>query len=325
MKKLKLFFIGIYSLLVLHLTANIAFVATGCSYPTSLDAFVNKSTGDFFTIADVNKMACAIEQAQARINEFIGGKSGGQTYVGDTASAGFIGFTSTSHATKGTIRFGAESVFNEASNLLGIGTTSPLYSLHAIRATPELVAFTSSASGAVGPTMTFNHASTTPAASDITASIFFSANDSSIISRTIGAIQMVWEDTNAASMDSQMQFSVQSNVSAGNTNTTATLSSLGVWTDASTAKNKEYEGDVHDVLARLKQLKTLGVYRGKNVPQDKLAAAERHYSPTAEEFWQVFRLGKENSGGIAPKDVSWLAVKAIMELEARVAQLEKGK
>jgi len=133
----------------------------------------------------------------------------------------------------------------------------------------------------------------------------------------------VYVDATTASQDSTFQFCVMNNANAAGCNTTATLSSLGVWTDASTERMKHYEGDVPPgVLTRLKGLKTLGVYRGKDIPQHKVAAAERHYSPTAEEFWQTFGLGKENSGGIAPKDVSWLAVKAVLELEARVAAIE---
>lgn len=60
----KVFFIATYTLLILHLTAQIALVATGCNYPTSLDSFTDKTSGDFLTVADVNKMACAIEKLQ---------------------------------------------------------------------------------------------------------------------------------------------------------------------------------------------------------------------------------------------------------------------
>lgn len=35
--------------------------ATGCNYPASLDSWVNKATGDFLTVADVNQRSCAIE------------------------------------------------------------------------------------------------------------------------------------------------------------------------------------------------------------------------------------------------------------------------
>jgi len=312
-----------FILLILHLSAEIVFVATGCSYPTSQDSFANKGTGDFLTVADVNKISCAVEQAQARINQIFAGKAGGQTIVGDTAASGSLGLTSTAHATKGSIAFGTQSLYNEASTLLGIGTPSPTFTFHGFRATPELMNLTTNSTGAIGPTIEIYHNTSSPAVSDVFAYFKFLANDSGGTGRQAAAIQMSWLDPTSTTMDTAMNFSVMNNVNASNTNMTATLTSLGVWTDGSLAKYKQYEGDIAPgVLAKFKSLKTLGVYHGAGTPQHKLAKAERHYSPTAEEFWQVFKLGKENSGGIAPKDVGWLAVKAIMELEARVAELE---
>jgi hypothetical protein len=131
-------------------------------------------------------------------------------------------------------------------------------------------------------------------------------------------------DTTATTMDSTLIFGVQNNANAVGVNTNATLSSLGVWTDASGETMKEYEGDIEDVISKVKQLKTLGVYHSKNTPAEKLARAERHYSPTAEDFWDVFKLGNNpNKGnpGIAPKDVGWLAVKMALELDARLTAL----
>lgn len=52
------------------------------------------------------------------------GVSGGQTIIGGTDSGNGLIISSTSHATKGLISFGT-SVYNEANNRLGIGTTSP--------------------------------------------------------------------------------------------------------------------------------------------------------------------------------------------------------
>lgn len=39
--------------------------ATGCNYPTSLDTWTDKSTGDFLTVADVNQRSCAIEKLES--------------------------------------------------------------------------------------------------------------------------------------------------------------------------------------------------------------------------------------------------------------------
>ncbi len=57
-------------------------------------------------------------------NNLLTGLSGGQTVTGDTASGGNLTLTSTSNGTKGSILFGT-SGYDEANNLLGIGTSSP--------------------------------------------------------------------------------------------------------------------------------------------------------------------------------------------------------
>ncbi len=127
---------------------------------------------------------------------------------------------------------------------------------------------------------------------------------------------------NASAMYSTHIFTTQNAANQTDANTSASLSPSGVWTDASLAAGKHYTGEAMDgVLGRMKRLDTLGVYRGKWAPE----GAEKHYSPTAEEFFEVFGLGTkpdEMLGGIAPKDVGWLAVKAVMELEERVNALE---
>jgi len=308
------------SIIPLIFLTNEAMAASGCSFPGSLDSFANKVSSDFLTVADVNKTNCGLEQAQLRIQQILTGKAGSQQITGGTAAAEFIVISSTAHASKGNIFFGASgiSVFNEANGRLGLGIANPTRVLEIVSSSAQAVSLTT-VGGSVGPRLDFYHADATVA--DI-GGINFLVDDASNTPRHAVQIIPIYLDGTTASQDSQIQFCVMNNVNAADCNTTATLSSLGVWTDASTEKIKEYEGDIAPVLGRLKELKTLGVYRGKNVPENKLANAERHYSPTAEEFWQVFKLGKEDSGGIAPKDVSWLAVKAVLELEARVAAIE---
>ncbi len=126
---------------------------------------------------------------------------------------------------------------------------------------------------------------------------------------------------NASAMYSTHIFTTQNAANQTDANTSASLSPAGVWTDASLASGKHYLDEPMDgVLDKLNALTTLGVYQGKNTD-----GSEKHYSPTAEEFFEVFGLGTkptEDLGGIAPKDVSWLAVKAIMELEKRVTTIE---
>lgn len=56
------------------------------------------------------------------------GRSGGQTLIGGTASGNSLTLQSSSHGTKGKILFGT-SAYDEVNNRLGIGRTSPGYTL----------------------------------------------------------------------------------------------------------------------------------------------------------------------------------------------------
>lgn len=56
------------------------------------------------------------------------GVSGGQTIIGGTASGNSLTLSSTSNATKGKLLFGT-SAYDEVNNRLGIGTTTPTYSI----------------------------------------------------------------------------------------------------------------------------------------------------------------------------------------------------
>jgi hypothetical protein len=190
-----------------------------------------------------------------------------------------------------------------------------------------LASLTSTEAGSSGPVLQLYHNSASPADSDVTGLIDFFANDDGATQRIIASIRTVFEDVTSTTMDSSFQFLVMNAVNAGNAATVATLSSLGAWTDASAAAGKEYIGDVvGSMIDKAKQLTTLGIYRGKGTPAEKHATAEVHYSPTAEEFYEVFGLGihpsRAQHPGIAPKDVAWLAVKMALELDARLAALE---
>ena len=190
------------------------------------------------------------------------------------------------------------------------------------------VTFGTTDSGATGSILTLYHNSSFPAANDVVSLIRFRGNDSAAVDRIVGAIDMVFEDVVATTMDSKMRFFTMNAVNAGDAATIASLSSIGVWTDASGAAGKEYIGDVEDVLTKLKSMETLGVYHAPNLPEEKRAKATRHFSTTAEEFYEVFGLGSDpklGEPGIAPKDVAWLAVKGLLEMEYRVAKLEEKR
>jgi hypothetical protein len=126
--------------ILLYATATHA--ATGCSYPKSLDSYVDKIANDFLTVADVNKIMCSIEKTQAelgtlpkgnyasvasRLNSLVdsAGKSGGQSIVGGTQAGDDLTLSSTSNASKDRIFFGAAGAFDEANRRLGIGTIAP--------------------------------------------------------------------------------------------------------------------------------------------------------------------------------------------------------
>ncbi len=181
----------------------------------------------------------------------------------------------------------------------------------------------SSADTSVGPVLTFYHTGF-PLNNHETGSIEFIAlgNVQTTTPFLIGKHTVIRSDADEVGGMSSFHLFTTQNASASHAATQATLTAAGVWTDASLASGKDYLDEPMDgVLGRLNALQTLGVYKGKNAKE----GSEKHYSATAEEFFEVFGLGTKPTtelGGIAPKDVSWLAIKAVMELEARVAQLE---
>lgn len=60
----------------------------------------------------------------------LAGRSGGQSLIGGSASANDLSLSSTSNATKGKIKLGASSAFDEANSRLGIGSNAPDSLLH---------------------------------------------------------------------------------------------------------------------------------------------------------------------------------------------------
>lgn len=86
------------------------------------------------------------------------GVSGGQSAIGGTASGNNLTLSSTTHATKGKVLFGANSAYDEVNVRLGIGTASPTYGIHLVASTSPLAYFDSTGALArVG----VNHASNT--------------------------------------------------------------------------------------------------------------------------------------------------------------------
>lgn len=175
--------------------------------------------------------------------------------------------------------------------------------------------------------------------------------DSGGTQRMIGKMRLVLTDATSTTMDSDWTWSVLDNVNAGNANQVGVLTSLGVWTDNSGASSKRYEGNAQSVwgdsvLNKLRSL-NIGRYHSSGVPENALASEikERHISPTAEDLYDMFGVGKDPRAlvddtngdgvkdspmpGIAAKDLGGLALMAIQELiiandslKARLTALE---
>jgi hypothetical protein len=87
----------------------------------------------------------------------LAGQSGGQTLNGGTAASQNLLLTSTAHATKGKILFG-NSAYDEANNRLGIGLTSPSYTMHVQNGTAAYLALEKTGTGA-GTVLLYNDGS----------------------------------------------------------------------------------------------------------------------------------------------------------------------
>jgi hypothetical protein len=157
----------------------------------------------------------------------------------------------------------------------------------------------------------------------------------------VGAIDCTVDDITGGTIDSHWNHrSYQNSVAK-----VASLSAAGVWTDASAAAGKEYEGTRQQVWPTgiLPSICALNVskYRPANQPEGK-PVREYHISPTAEDLFDAFGVGEDphtpklnkdgeniTTPGIAPKDLAGIALVGIQELcelveaqAARIAALE---
>lgn len=342
---------------------------TGSGDALTLNTTSNSTKGDFifegaFKMAVQNTRPSAYSHASGT-GQYVymrgqdafatSGNSGGRLYyqVGNGDGAGVDGLfgvisaadtgeiTLTHDGTDGTIATTAgDLILSPSTGFVGVGQTNPTNVLDALSTGTALLRCQSSSAGATGPVATFYHNSASPAAADNVTQFAFQAKDNGGTFRQIARIAIIFDDVTSTTMDSSMQFSTQDNVNAGNHGTNATLTSLGVWTDASLAAGKTFEGKMDDVLTKVKNLR-IEKYRSSRVTGDKVAMAERHYSCTAEDFYAAFGLGKDpnavdaegnKSGGIAPKDAAFLALDCIQRLieenealKARVKALEDAR
>lgn len=71
-----------------------------------------------------------IEANDLALDQLYNGKAGGQTLTGGTAPGEHLTLQSTVNGTKGLIKLGANSAYDETQDRLGIGTLIPAYNIH---------------------------------------------------------------------------------------------------------------------------------------------------------------------------------------------------
>lgn len=129
----------------------VAHGATGCNYPSSLDSWTNKGTGDFLTVADLNQRTCAIEQLERELEAVkaagsgltsLNGLSGStQTFsaindanvllsinssgAAHTFSVGWAGILGVARGGHGSAPAGDDQVFVSSSSTAGAWKTLP--------------------------------------------------------------------------------------------------------------------------------------------------------------------------------------------------------
>lgn len=167
-----------------------------------------------------------------------------------------------------------------------------------------------SAGASDGPDLLIKNNSASQQDSDRAGSISFYGSDSGGAEQLYGRMRVNILDVTAATEDSNIEFQV---AQAGSL-IVASLSNAGVWTDASSASLKTYEGSLRFGALETVAMLDTGVYRGHK------RGSEQHISPTAEQWRSVTGL-RGTPAGIAPKDLAGLALLAIVELQDEVRAL----
>lgn len=241
-----------------------------------------------------------------------------------------------SHSTDGIIATSTGDLqLNPATGFVGINKSSPAFPLDVAATVTNTVRFYTTNDNSNGVSVHIIQDSASPADNDKVGTFYFLADDDTGTQRVIGRIAMKFDDVTSTTMDSSMIFSTQDAVNAGDYNKNATLTSLGVWTDASSEEGKRFEGVIPGVLEKLRLL-DVQKYRSANVSGAKVASAERHCSPSAENFWDVFGLGVDprrvhqdkdgrqfKKAGIAPKDLAGVALLGLKEADTKIVALEQ--
>ena len=286
----------------------------------ALSRLTNWADGDILTSAALEAEFDNIyNNALTLISPLTGNlAAGGNSITGlGLGSVGSPALQFTGDTNTGIYSSGADGVSLVAGGVAGLTATNS--------GGQTIINITSTGAGASGPFLQLVHDSASPADNDIAGAIDYYADDDTATARQIAFIQAQFEDVTSTTMDSRMIFAVMNNANAVAANTSAQLTSLGVWSDASGADGKEFFGDVLDVLGKMRAL-NVGVYRGRNIPVEKQERAERHFSCTAEDFYAVFGLGTNpdrGHPGIASKDVAFLGMRGVLELDDKVTALDR--
>jgi len=245
----------------------------------------------------------------------------GGNLVSDTDSTDDLGTS--------TVRW-ANGYFDKLSCGTGAGTAAIVNILGTAQLQLNLESTSATSTGAE---INAYHNSSTPADNDVALYFYGFANDSGATKRNICYWRMKFDDVTSTTMDSSFQFATQDNQNAAGAGTVANLTSVGVWTDASAEKDKEYEGDVWGdggaILEKIKGLKT-GRYHSARAKTPEKQAKERHCGPSAEAMYDTFGLGRDprdpnNTPGLAAKDVASVALAGVQALLTRIEAMENKR
>ena len=213
--------------------------------------------------------------------------------------------------------------------LCGTGVTTGDGILAAATTSNHVAIFESVRDDDNGCTLNLRQASASPGDNDQPGRIHVYARDSGATFRNTHRIDFNYDDITATTTDSSMKFGTMNNSSSG-TNTTASLTAAGVWTDASDEHAKQYTGAITDrgssgtVLERIERLET-GCYCAPDLPEGK-SPQEYHAGPTAQQVWSEFGLGQDlttHEPGIAAKDLAAIALAGLQEVMAQNEELKQ--
>jgi len=244
--------------------------------------------------------------------------------------------------------FGASANLTYASSTLTLKTTSSL-----------ALEIESSSTGN-GPQINSYHSRAPGAINTRIFDVFYYGHDDESTKRILTRMYCYMTDPDADAIDTSFSWQVCDNVNHGDAATTGSLSSSGIWTDASDGADKTWGNTAIKDLFVADQQTAEDITRGSvggNICQRIVRIQDGRYhsarlpegktpvwsgGPSAQDFYKEFGLGlnpftvnadgtPKNHIGIAPKNqaaISWWAIRELCDenilLKARLAALEEG-